>query len=93
VFLRNPGLIVLDEATSRLDPATQALIDVAVRNLLEGRTAIVIAHRLATLEHADLIAVLEDGRLVEFGTRLALLADPDSRFGDLYRREVEVAPA
>ena len=64
VFLRNPGVIVLDEATSRLDPVTQRLIEVAMRNLLRDRTAIVVAHRLTTLDAADLIAVMEDGRIV-----------------------------
>ncbi|MPZ48014.1 MAG: ATP-binding cassette domain-containing protein [Dehalococcoidia bacterium] len=91
VFLRDPGLIVLDEATSRLDPATQRLIEVAVANLLRGRTAIVVAHRLTTLEDADVIAVMEDGSVIEAGPRQALLADQTSRFASLYRRDAEAS--
>jgi ATP-binding cassette, subfamily B, bacterial len=93
LFLADPGLVVLDEATSRLDPATQRLVDVAVGGLLEGRTAIIIAHRLTTLDRADVIAVLEDGVVVEQGERLTLLADPTSRFATLRAMEAEaVAP-
>jgi ATP-binding cassette subfamily B protein len=82
-FLRDPALIVLDEATSRLDPSTQRLVDRAVAQLLRGRTAIIIAHRMATLDQVDQIAILEDGRLVEAGPRAALAADPDSAFARL----------
>ncbi len=64
VFLRQPALVVLDEATARLDPATEQLIESAVARLLAGRTALVIAHRLSTLEQADCILRLEDGRVV-----------------------------
>ena len=90
-FLKDPGLIVLDEASSRLDPATERLLERAVDRLLAGRTAIVIAHRLATVQRADRIAILEDGRLVEEGDRVALAADPDSRFGRLLRLGLEDA--
>ena len=90
-FLKDPGLIVLDEASSRLDPATERLLEHAVDRLLAGRTAIVIAHRLATVQRADRIAILEDGRLVEEGDRVALAADPDSRFGRLLRLGLEDA--
>src|SRR5260221_1049464 len=64
VFLINPGLVILDEASSRLDPATEYLIERAVDKLLAGRTAIVIAHRLTTVARADGILILEDGRLL-----------------------------
>jgi ATP-binding cassette subfamily B protein len=82
-FLRDPGLVILDEATSRLDPATEALIQRATDVLLAGRTAIVIAHRLTTLDRADEILVLEEGRLVEHGARLPLATDPGSQFARL----------
>ncbi|MFO7274742.1 MAG: ABC transporter ATP-binding protein [Bacillota bacterium] len=85
VFLADPGLVILDEASSRLDPATEALIERAVDRLLEGRTGIIIAHRLATVERADTILILEDGRVVEHGPRAALAADPESRFSRLLR--------
>jgi ABC-type multidrug transport system fused ATPase/permease subunit len=89
VALRNPGLIILDEATSRLDLATEALLDRATARLLEGRTGIIIAHRLHTVQKADLIAILEDGAVQEFGGRQALLADPGSRFSALLNTGLE----
>lgn len=83
VLLADPGLVVLDEATSRLDPATEQLLDGAVDRLLAGRTAVVIAHRLSSLERVDEVAVLEHGAVVEHGLRAELAADPSSRFGRL----------
>ena len=85
--------MILDEASSRLDPATEDLIDQAVRSLLRGRTAIVIAHRLTTVQRVDRILVLEEGRIVEQGPREALAADPKSRFAALLRAGLEEAPA
>jgi ATP-binding cassette subfamily B protein len=85
IFLRDPGLVILDEASSRLDPATEILIEQAVDHLLAGRTGVVIAHRLATVERADDILILDDGRVAEFGERTALAADPGSRFARLLR--------
>jgi ATP-binding cassette, subfamily B, bacterial len=85
VFLKDPGLVILDEASSRLDLATEALLERALNTLLEGRTAIIIAHRLATVERADDILILEDGRLLEHGPRERLAADPYSRFAELQR--------
>ncbi len=87
VFLRDPGLVILDEASSRLDPATERLIERAVGLLLSGRTGIIIAHRLATVQRVDHILILEDGRIAEQGTRRALAADPRSRFSGLPRAE------
>lgn len=89
VFLRDPGLVILDEASSRLDPATEALVERAVDRLLAGRTGVIIAHRLATVERADDILILEAGRVVEWGERAALAADPDSRFARLLRTGME----
>lgn len=85
VFLQDPGLVVLDEASSRLDLATERLIENAVQRLFVGRTAIVIAHRLETLRHADDILVLADGRVVEFDRQDRLAADERSRFAQLLR--------
>ena len=85
VFLKDPGLVVLDEASSRLDPATERLLERAVTRLLAGRTGVVIAHRLATVERADRILILEDGRVAESGRRADLAADPGSRFARLLR--------
>ncbi len=89
IFLRDPGLVILDEASSRLDPATEVLIERAVDRLLEGRTGVIIAHRLATVERADDILILEDGHVVEHGPRAALAADESSRFSGLLRTGIE----
>ena len=89
IFLRDPGLVILDEASSRLDPATEALIERAVDRLLEDRTGVIIAHRLATVERADDILILERGRAVEFGERTALAADPGSRLSQLLETGME----
>ncbi len=91
VFLKDPGLIILDEASSRLDPATEALLDRALGTLLENRTAIVIAHRLTTLERVDDLLVLEDGRVVERGPRDELTRDATSRFAALRGTGLEEA--
>lgn len=89
VFVRDPGLVILDEASSRLDPATERQIEEAIDTLLHERTAVVIAHRLATVQRCDSILVLEDGRVVEYGRRAALAADPTSRFSQLLRTGFE----
>jgi ATP-binding cassette subfamily B protein len=83
IFLRDPDVVILDEASSRLDPATERLVQTALGRLLEGRTGIIVAHRLATIAYADDILVLEDGQVREHGPRLALAADPSSRFAGL----------
>ncbi len=69
VFLRDPGLVILDEASSRLDPATERRIQRAVDRLLRGRTGILIAHRLVTLERADAVLTLDHGRVSRFEER------------------------
>jgi ATP-binding cassette, subfamily B, bacterial len=89
IFLEDPGIVVLDEASSRLDPATEMLIERAVDHLLENRTGIIIAHRLHTVTRSDDIVVLEDGRVIESGERVALAADPESRFHRLLTAGME----
>jgi ABC-type multidrug transport system fused ATPase/permease subunit len=89
VFLRDPGLVILDEASSRLDPATEQRIERAIDRLLLGRTAIVIAHRLGTVHRADDIMILEDGRVSEFGRREELVRDPASLFSRLLQTGLE----
>jgi ABC-type multidrug transport system fused ATPase/permease subunit len=86
VRLKNPRIIILDEATSRLDPMTEALVEAAVTRLLEERTAIVIAHRLHTLTRADKILLLDQGRVVEYGPYAELAQKADSRFAALLRQ-------
>lgn len=89
VFLRNPGLVILDEASSRLDPATEGLIERAIDHLLAGRSAIIIAHRLGTLHRAHDVLLLEEGRVVEYGAREVLLADSASRYYSLHQTGLE----
>ncbi|HEU0002067.1 MAG TPA: ABC transporter ATP-binding protein [Ktedonobacteraceae bacterium] len=87
ILLRDPDLVILDEPSSRLDPATDRLVHTALGRLLAGRTGIIVAHRLTTLAYADDILVLEDGQVREYGSWLALAADPTSRFAGLLRVE------
>ena len=82
-LLRAPDVVVLDEATSRVDPATQAAIADAFGRLVAGRTSLIIAHRLETLDICDDIAVLEGGRIIEFGARDDLAADPTTHYARL----------
>jgi ABC-type multidrug transport system fused ATPase/permease subunit len=83
VWLRDPDVVILDEATSRVDPATEALLEDAVARLTLGRTTLIIAHRLSTLRHVDEIVVLDHGRVVEHGDRADLADDIDSRYRHL----------
>ncbi|MEJ2732224.1 MAG: ABC transporter ATP-binding protein [Anaerolineae bacterium] len=89
IFLQDPGLVILDEASSRLDPATERLIERAVDKLVENRTAIIIAHRLGTVQRADEIMILEDGNIREYGPRSDLANDPSSRFYHLLQTGLE----
>lgn len=89
VLLHDPSVVVLDEASSRLDPATERLLEQAIDRLLRGRTAIVIAHRLGTVRRADDILILEHGTVIEHGPRSLLAADDDSRFASLLRAGME----
>ncbi len=83
IFLKDPGVVVLDEASSRLDPATEHLIEKAVDRLVENRTALIIAHRLKTIQRADKIMILENNNVSEFGDRKQLALDPKSQFHQL----------
>ena len=94
VFLRDPGLVVLDEPSSRLDPTTERLVDRAVAGLLAGRTGIVIAHRLETVQRVHDVLILEDGAIAEHGPRTWLASDPASRFAALLRAgSLDASPA
>jgi ABC-type multidrug transport system fused ATPase/permease subunit len=85
-MLADPRILILDEATSSVDTVTEALIQEALTRLLSGRTAIVIAHRLSTVRHADLICVVEGGRLAESGQHAELLAQ-GGKYRELYERQ------
>ena len=73
-ILRNPPILILDEATSALDTVTERLVQDAINNLMKDRTVFAIAHRLSTIRDADLILVMQDGRIVERGTHESLYA-------------------
>lgn len=85
--IRNPGILVLDEATANLDVGTEAIIQEALEHLLVGRTAIIIAHRLSTIRRVDRILVLKQGQLVESGTHQELL-DQNGLYASLYRLQM-----
>jgi len=91
VFLKQPGLIVLDEASSRLDPATEQLLELAMDKLLSKQTAIVIAHRLDTVKRADRIIILDAGEIAETGSRIELEKDPNSAFHRLLQMNLKEA--
>jgi ATP-binding cassette subfamily B protein len=74
LLLKAPRIVVLDEATAHLDTESEAAVQAALATALEGRTSIVIAHRLSTVRHADLLLVVAGGRIVERGTHAELLA-------------------
>ena len=86
VILKNPRILVLDEATSSLDSQSEALIQDALERIMQGRTSLVIAHRLSTVLAADVILVLEKGRLVERGTHAQLL-ELDGLYAALYETQ------
>ena len=83
VFLQDPGVVILDEPSSRLDPATELLLATATERLFSGRTVVIVAHRLETVRTADEIMVVDRGRIVEHGPREALAADGSSRYATL----------
>jgi len=88
-FLKNPPILVLDEATSTVDTETEAKIKDAIKHLMASRTTFIIAHRLSTLENADRIMVLKDGHLVEAGTHDDLISR-DSEYNNLFRNQIHL---
>ncbi|WP_306364487.1 ABC transporter ATP-binding protein [Nocardia sp. CC227C] len=86
LLLRQPRVVILDEATASLDSTSEAAVQAALAEALAGRTALVIAHRLSTIRNADQIVVLEHGRIVERGTHTQLLAE-QGRYAELYRTQ------
>ena len=89
VWLRNPDLLVLDEATARVDPDTESRLETAISALMYGRTTLVIAHRLSTLRSVDEILVFEHGCVVEHGARVDLIGADDSKFANLLTLSLE----
>ena len=83
-YVSNPGILILDEATSSVDTYSEELIQEATKKITEGRTSIIIAHRLATVKKADTIIVMDEGRIVETGSHNELLKNPDGYYKTLY---------
>jgi len=86
---KNPPILILDEATSSLDTESEVLVQVAIENLMKGRTSIVIAHRLSTIQKADRIYVLDAGRVVEVGTHEELMHNPAGLYAKLYKMQFQ----
>jgi ABC-type multidrug transport system fused ATPase/permease subunit len=84
-ILKDPSLLILDEATSSLDAESEALVQEALDELMKGRTTIIIAHRLATIRKVDRIYVLSEGRIVEEGSHLELADREDGFYSNLVR--------
>jgi len=95
VFLKDPAVVILDEATSSLDSESERLVEEAMEHLLQGRSTLIIAHRLSTVQRADRVVVIERGRIIEEGSHANLLAR-DGVYSRLFRGQFrdreEVAP-
>jgi len=85
VYLKQPHVVILDEASARIDPETEKLVERALDTVLAGKTAIIIAHRLQTVRRCDYIAILGDGQLIEYGAEHDLRANEQSRYATLLR--------
>ncbi|MFM9946718.1 MAG: ABC transporter ATP-binding protein [Saprospiraceae bacterium] len=83
----DPDILILDEATSSIDPETESVIQFAIETLIEQRTSIIIAHRLSTIRHADHILVLEKGQVLEYGDHDTLLRNENGRYRELYEMQ------
>ena len=92
LLLARPRMVILDEATAHLDSTSEAAVQAALGEALTGRTSVVIAHRLSTVRAADLILVVEDGRVVERGTHAELLA-AGGRYTELHNTQFDQSPA
>ena len=83
-IMANPPILILDEATSALDTESERLVQDAIIKLMQNRTSVIIAHRLSTILHADLIVVMDEGRIVETGTHAELMEKPDGFYKKLH---------
>jgi ABC-type multidrug transport system fused ATPase/permease subunit len=91
-ILKDPAILILDEATSSLDSESEALVQDALNNLMKGRTSFVIAHRLSTIRNADKIIVLENGKVKESGTHRELLSLQDGLYKSLSLLQYDSVP-
>ena len=88
-LVMNPDILILDEATSSIDTETEATIQYAIEKLIEKRSSIIIAHRLSTIRHADVIIVLDKGKIVESGTHEDLVNKSHGHYRQLYEKQFE----
>jgi ABC-type multidrug transport system fused ATPase/permease subunit len=88
--LKNPVILILDEATSSLDSESEHLVQEALDQLMQGRTSFVIAHRLSTIKNADQILVLDQGEILEKGTHTELLAKENGLYHKLIQMQMEL---
>ncbi len=89
ILLKKPGLVILDEASSRIDSITEKIMEKAIDKITDNSTCIIIAHRLSTVKRADSILVLEDGKAVEIGAREELIKDKESRYSKLLQESMK----
>jgi ATP-binding cassette subfamily B protein len=87
----DPDILILDEATSSIDPETELVIQSAIEKMISQRTSIVIAHRLSTIRHADKVLVMDNGSAVEYGSQEELMVKPDGRFRELVSLQMSLA--
>ena len=85
-LLTDPRILILDEATANIDSVTEALLQDAINRMLKGRTSVVIAHRLSTVRHADMVFVIDQGRITEQGTHESLI-EQNGLYAQLYSRQ------
>jgi ABC-type multidrug transport system fused ATPase/permease subunit len=90
-ILRNPAILILDEATSNLDAESERSVQHALENLMKGRTSIIIAHRLSTIREADNIYVIKDGRIVESGKHEDLIGMQEGVYKNLIHLQMETS--
>jgi len=90
-YVADPSILILDEATSSVDTKTENIIQTALENLTKNRTTIIVAHRLSTIKHADLILVVDDGEIVEQGNHHELMSNQGMYF-NMYQRYLRTVP-